>query len=235
MNKLSKDEINQALDSLVRSRKEKQLKETIRYMVADCYLSVGPRYYPWNHVPREHICSNCGKHFGEGTEKKERLWAGGRSDETHDSEVNKSDFAEILETYEDCKAAGYDVDLMMHCAECIEKYGLVPLMFRFRITDEEEYTVSYPQLEFYHKSNPQPMRWGKEKRLSEKHFFPWQYSIAISFLTELATERNNMLFDMKCREWVDEKIDRRECENEPWTCVYEAIEGILGLSIKGSK
>jgi hypothetical protein len=95
--------------------------------------------------------------------------------------------------------------------------------------------------------------WHKDlERPSKKHFFPWQYDIVASFMTELAekdrpvgleglidlpvpaksTGKGDLKPDETCREWL---TYIRNCDiyyEKPWKNVYEAIEGILGMSLK---
>jgi len=139
----------------------------------------------------------------------------------------------MSEAYNECKKAGYDVKFELHCFECyiecyMKKRKLPSAVFRFR-DSEEEYTVSYPLIK------GEDFFGGDEDQLTEKHFYPWQYTLAVGFLKEVVACENSTNVDEACRQWLDDIAESIEYEGNPWSIVDKSIKGILGLSLKRSR
>lgn len=230
MGRLSKDELDLALRSLKGLQKEKPHDGEISPILAMCYSTGLPNYYTWEQIPKEFVCPTCGKRFGKRLSKENRDLETGRFFEGHGKGVDKWDFDTLLEAYESCKNAGCDVELELHCLDCVTVHNLTPATFRFRLPDKDECAVSFPQLEF-DKENSRFNRGESPKRQSGTHFFPWQYLLVASLMNDLASRRNNMRIEEKCREWFDGLTKKRLYEERQWTDVYSAIDGILGLSL----
>ena len=215
-----------ALDSLRKLREEETYSGDFYNCFADCYASGFQAFYLWAHVPGKYVCPKCGKCFGSDTEN------GTNTHETiaeSNDTITKSDFDEIIETYKTCIKEGYDVEFELHCCHCVKEYDLPLSLFRFRASGEKEYTVSYPQIQF----NSFSYRYYRnEKQLSEKHFYPWQYTIAVGFLTKAISDEMSTNNDEKCRKWLDSLTKKLMYESEAWSVVDESIKGILGLSLE---
>ncbi|MCL2862565.1 MAG: hypothetical protein FWE54_00460 [Methanimicrococcus sp.] len=233
MEKLSRDKLDIALDSLKKLRKESAYRGHIPDKMACCYGPIFSAQYRINHVPGEYVCPNCGKCFGSG-----RIKDAVTDEQKFQISVSKMDFDEIFNAYNKCIKVGFDVVLELQCSECrlkefepfsakrfLEEYELVSAVFRFRGSEEEEYTVSYPQM--------RSEDLGEDKALSsEKHFYPWQYTLAIAFLTDVIAIENGTKPDEACRKWLDNIANSILYEGKPWSIVDESIKGILGLSLK---
>jgi len=231
MKKLSEDELNLALDSLKKLRSEKQRQRKTISVLACCYAPACPAYYSWEQLPYEFICPNCGKHFGKNVGEKSRHKCRVDGNKTSGFDVKTWEFESIMGDYEKCKEAGYDIELDVHCLECIKTHSLPPMALRFRAPGKKEYTISYPQLEFYDENSQYMEQEDNPKRLSDKHFFPGQYSIAVSFITDLSVDVEDAAREEVFREWLDREVDG-SCGGKTWTYVFNAFEGILGLSLK---
>jgi len=223
MEKLSRKKLDLALDSLRELRKEEAYSGNFYNYFATCYDPGFQAFYRWVHVPGKYVCPKCGKRFGSDTENgtnAHEICA--RSNGT----IIMSDFDETIEAYKTCIKEGYDVEFELHCCDCVKEYDYHPAVFRFRAFGEKEYTVSYPQIQFNSWS------YRKEKRLSEKHFYPWQYTLAVGFLTKAMSDEMSTNTDETCRKWLNSLTKELMHESEAWSVVDESIKGILGLSLE---
>jgi len=223
MEKISREQLDLALDSLIDQRIEE--KGTLRISMACCYFPAGPPICRWDDIPGKHICAKCGNTFGDPEKKGEDVRFGTDTDDG-DITVEEWDVEEVLKAYRSCRKAGYDVELDVHCSKCVKGYGLELAVFRFRAPGKDHYAVSFPLFRsgFY----------PREKRPSDKHFHSWQYALVADFLTR-SVKKTADRKDTWCR-WMDrmaEIIDERG--SDPWVPVGESIKGILGISLEESK
>jgi len=224
MEKVSKEKLDLALDSLKKQRTEDE--ETLHISrMACCYRPSVPPVCRWDDIPGEHICAKCGKTFGD-PEKKEEDMRFRINKDNGDDTVEVWGVKNVLKAYRSCKKSGYDVELDMHCSECVKKYDLELAVFKFRAPGENNYVVSFPLL-----------RSGyciKEERSSRKRFRPWQYKVVADFLTrsvKKTASRNDMW-----RGWIGDLVETvYECGFNPWTHVENSVKGILGISLKRPK
>jgi hypothetical protein len=224
MEKVSREKLDVALNSL-REQRTEDGKTTRIGRMACCYRPSVPPVCRWDRIPGEHICAKCEKTFGD-PEKKEGTVRSRINEDRGDDTVEEWDIEEVLKAYRSCGKAGYDVELDMHCSECVKKYNLELAVFRFRAPGENDQVISFPVL-----------RSGllrRDKRSSGKHFRPWQYTIVADFLTK-SVKKTAYRKDV-WREWVRDIVETiYECGFNPWVHVGESIKGILGISLEEPK
>ncbi|MCL2862564.1 MAG: hypothetical protein FWE54_00455 [Methanimicrococcus sp.] len=229
MEKLSRGKLDAALDSLKKLRKEEA--DGGHFPIILCYSPgldfIIPEYYLRDSVPGEYVCPKCGKCFGTGEKKETVIGVRG-----YNFIVSKRDFDEIFEAYNICIKKGFDVEFELHCSNCCLKDALPFAVFKFRKSKEEEYTASYPQMR-----NEDSGR--NEALISEKHFYLWQYALAIEFLTEVVACENGTNQDEACLKWIVNVISRGLYMNESrmetktrWFTIEKSIKGILGFSFE---
>jgi len=223
MKKLSKEELDLALDKMKDLRGEDAYGDGDEMLgiFASCYEVCLPPFFLWDRAAGGHMCIGCGRPFGVNADGLDSAY-------TNCTEVCKQDFEDIMEAFETCKRAGYDAEIEMRCSECVEERGFDPMAFKFRAPGEEKYTVSYPHME----SNIERYRLLDELP-SDKHFFPWQYSVAASFVTDLYAKGGNTTPEEACRAWLHTVSWGKRYDGLCWNDAYRAIEGILGLSLGG--
>ena len=222
MERMSREELNKALDSLKKVFEEESYQGDFPRRFACCYSPMSPTYYKWDDMPGEHICPKCGKQFGKGKiAEGERRWKDDKF-ERHDGDICKWDLYNLVDICREFYKAGYIIEMEMHCSECIEQ-GSVPILFKLRTSEDDDGVISYPHVE------PSKNRLSqKNEELPEKCFFPWQYDIALRFATDPELGKGTK---ESCREWLDRLRNGRAhyYEGRPWKMVHDTIEGILGI------
>jgi len=242
MKKLTREELDSAIDSLRKLRTEKSFTGSLPDCLAMCYSPAPTEYYIWDHLPLKYTCPKCRKNFGSVIEHEYTT-----TDDPEHLRMISWDFDDIYKAYEKMKDAGYDVELDIYCSKCVEENKIAPLAFRLRVQGAKEYAVSYPVI------RSGSHLWSSEtEQQPEKHFYSWQYDIVASFLTELtlkekpdrrgimrsppagskSARKGDSKSDKQCRDWLKYIRDCDVYYEKPWKMVYEAIEGILGKPIE---
>ena len=220
LERMSREELNRALDSLKSVRGERPYQGSLPDRLAMCYDPASPSYYKWEDMPGKHICPNCGKQFGKGKiAEGERRWKDDKL-ERYDGDICKWDLYNLVDICDEFCQAGYIVEMEMHCSECIER-GSVPIVFKLRTSEDDDCVISYPHVESSEK------RFSREdhEELPKKCFFPWQYEVALLFATDTDLGKGTK---RSCREWLNSLRDSDRYYERPWNMVHDAIEGILG-------
>jgi DNA-directed RNA polymerase subunit RPC12/RpoP len=222
MEKISREQLDLALDSL-RTQRTDDREIGRLYPMAFCYVGCPPPVCRWERIPGDHICAKCGKIFGASEKIAERY---ARVRWSNDGlRVDPRDVEEVLKAYRSCRKAGYDVEMDMHCSKCAKEYDLELAVFKFRAPGENDHVISFPLF--------RSGIWFGMERPSDKHFYSWQYTVITKFLTGAVKETSDQ--EHMWHRWVSHMAKTIHlCKSDPWESVEESIEGILGLSFKGS-
>lgn len=236
MKKWSREQLNEALDKLKELRKEEAYSGVLPYRFAMCYLPAPRYFYDWDRLPGSYTCPVCGHPFGrkEAKGKKIRDFDLGGEDDNEETayypykvQVETWDFDTVRRAYLEARELGYDASLLIFCAECITKKQFPPIIFKFRASENTDYTISYPQIG--------DIDGNSKKGASRTLFLPHEYATAISFLKEIVQEANiehNISLDQTCRTWLNKFAWEITYEGRPWSTIMEALNGILGLSVE---
>jgi len=220
---MSKDELDQALDSEKAQQSDKPQKRKQKHDFVLCYSPAGPPPYDWDSLPGKYVCPRCGDSFG--SDSKGRIRYGGL---VGDFRISQHTFDCIDYALKSIKKAGHDAELDLHCHKCIREEVVVPAVFRFRMRDGGGFIVSYPDMDvgYYRLAS-------KGREPPGKVFEAWLYRAAASFLTYLGEEREGAALEASYQKWLDELCKKDSWKRERQTDIRKAVEGILGLSLNG--
>jgi hypothetical protein len=137
--------------------------------------------------------------------------------------VDDLDFEHVFEVYLNCKEAGLDAYLSLHCSGCISDSGCEPAEFGFRAPGRPEYTVTLPDMD--HVLFGVPLK--DIKRSPQGYQDPWDYAVAASFIKAMTDERVSAA--RRCGEWLDTVRDGSLYRGRPWDVIFSAIDDILGV------
>ena len=236
MKKLSREQLNKALDKLKELRQEEEYSGVLMQRFAMCYMPAPRCLYDWDKLPGSHTCPICGRHFGEEVAKRNKMGGfkfGGKNDTekayygAYNVNVDTWDFDTIHNAYLEAKELGYDASLVLICEDCIITKEFPPIIFKFRASESVDYTVSYPQIG--------GVVGDINKDEGRTCFFPYEYGTAISFLKEVLEEVKNerdASLDETCRKWLNKFAGGTTYAGRPWKIIFEALDGILGLSLE---
>ncbi|MDR3216848.1 MAG: hypothetical protein LBT55_05475 [Clostridiaceae bacterium] len=185
MKKMSKKELDKALDAIKELRKEKAFGGTLPYHHAMCYSMRMPSYSKWDKIPGKYVCKCCGGAFGRGDKANQESIQqryGNFIDKEGFLVISDSTVEEMIHNIKTCRDAGFDAKLDFHCSDCIRDKQLPPMVFRFRASKQNDYTVSYPDI-FGESFEKDKMIIGR--RAAVRIFPLWQYNICGGFLSSL--------------------------------------------------
>ena len=183
-------------------------------------------YFAWDEIPGRHTCPKCGRRFG-GNYKANARHEGERKYVCRNDKrllVKNIDFEHVFEAYLNCKEAGHDVKLDLHCSECVLKNGSVPSAFRFRAHGSSEYVITVPDMRHIFSSDPYYFQVPPQMSRS-----PWDYALVASFVKAISDEHGSASMEKRCREWLDTVRDGNLYRGQPWSTIFDAIEKILGI------
>jgi hypothetical protein len=228
MEKLTKQQIDEALAAMKKLRTQPAYSGNLPYHNATCYSMSMPTYCSWEDIPGVHVCVTCGTVFGGiGKEvSRYRRFNRGYFDGGEDDgfQVNPEEIRYLIRAYEGIKTAGYDAKLGFNCLTCIESKNRPPAVFCFRLPGAEGWTESYPRV-------GRPV-----KKTYKSSFGTHDYYTALSFLEEISQENQNVRILFKAMYHNDGMfgvdVESLKQITEQWGAENPFVERFKNLKIK---
>jgi hypothetical protein len=197
---LSREQINEILGEIKKLRKDADFSGWLPSEHATCYIMSPPLYYEWEKFPGHHVCPHCGKEFGDVNVDTEELSK--RNDEVFSlfsrryannaaMAIKTWNYEGIIETAKDINELGYDAKVEFSCLDCIKNKNYPPVIFSFRLSTQQEYTITFPIFDWF--DNP------KHYSIEGKSLLLWKYNVAESFLRDMSKQTDSLQIEFKVK------------------------------------